>query len=68
MEKLPHSEKLVQNTISNNLNTLYNSDVRVKTKTGYKKIHTVSQVIPLEVFEAIHGRIIQTSNRKNIVV
>lgn len=67
MEKLSHNEKITLTTISNNLNALSHSDVHVRTKTGYKKIHTVPQVIPLEVFEALHDKIIHTARQKNIV-
>lgn len=67
MEKLRRNEKIASDTISNSLKTLYNGEVRIRTKTGYKKIHTVSQVIPIEVFEALHDRIIHDVQRKKII-
>lgn len=67
MEKLSHNRKFTADTISNNLNTLYHSDIRIRTKTGYKKINPVSQVIPIEVFEALHDRIIHDVQRKKII-
>lgn len=54
-----HDVGKTRKNVSNSLNTLYHGNVYIKTKTGHKKVCTVSHAIPISVFETILHRISQ---------